>query len=153
MRILVLSDAHHANFNTLEAIKNEPSAEIVYYLGDGAGDVDSIANEFRDKKAFIILKGNCDFSANFPEVDIRTVENNKIYACHGHNENVKYTYNYLKMNALSEKCNIVLFGHTHFQYYDYFEEIHYFNPGSIKDGFYGVIDIEKSGVLFTKKHL
>lgn len=155
MRILVLSDAHRANFNTIEAIEKEPSAEIVYYLGDGAGDVDSIANAYRDKKAFIIIKGNCDFASNYPEVDIRTLEGIKIYACHGHNENVKMTYFYLKQHALSEKCNVVLFGHTHFQDYDYDDDngIHYFNPGSIKDGFYGVIDIEKDGILFTEKKL
>ena len=36
MRILILSDAHGANFNLIEALEKEREAELVYYLGDGA---------------------------------------------------------------------------------------------------------------------
>ena len=121
MRILILSDAHGANFNLIEALEKEREAELVYYLG--------------------------------PERDIRNVNGAKIYACHGHNENVKYTYSHLKELARENGCNVALFGHTHTQYCDYDDGLYLFNPGSIRNGEYGVADIEESGILFTEKKL
>lgn len=152
MRILVLSDAHRINYKAVRAIESEPTAEVVYYLGDGANDIVSIAENYRDK-FFIILKGNCDFSAPLPETDIRTLENTKIYACHGHNENVKYGYYHLFCEARQNNCQLALFGHTHEPYHDYENEIHLFNPGSIRDGNYGVIDITPKGIMCIHKKL
>lgn len=153
MRILILSDAHKASFNLLQALENERSAEVVFYLGDGANDADDIFFPFKGEKQFIILKGNCDLGASFPERDIRSINGAKIYACHGHNENVKYTYSHLKAVARENGCNVALFGHTHTQYSEYDDGLYIFNPGSIKNGEYGVADIEKSGILFTEKKL
>lgn len=153
MRILILSDAHGANFNLIEALEKEREAELVYYLGDGANAADDIFYPYRNKKCFITLKGNCDLGASFPERDIRNVNGAKIYACHGHNENVKYTYSRLKELARENGCKVALFGHTHTQYYDYDDGLYLFNPGSIRNGEYGVADIEESGILFTEKKL
>lgn len=153
MRILILSDAHKASFNLLQALENERSAEVVFYLGDGANDADDIFFPFKSEKQFIILKGNCDLGASFPERDIRSISGAKIYACHGHNENVKYTYSHLKAIARENGCNVALFGHTHSQYLEYDDGLYVFNPGSIKNGEYGVADIENSGILFTEKKL
>ncbi len=153
MRILVLSDSHKANYNVTEAIEREPSAEVVYFLGDGVNDTEDISFNYRDKKAFILLRGNCDFYADFPDFDIRTFENIKIYACHGHNEYVKYGYGHLKQRVSEEKCTVGLFGHTHEQYEEYDDGIYIFNPGSIRNGNYGVIDIKNGNILFTKKSL
>lgn len=153
MRILILSDAHGSAFNIIEAIEKEPTAEVVYYLGDGADDADDIFNAYRDKRMFITLNGNCDFYSTFPSLDIRSIEGVKIYACHGHNENVKYTYSVLRERAAENGCTVALFGHTHQKYEEYDDGIYLFNPGSVRDGSYGVLDIEKNGILFTQKRL
>ena len=40
-----------------------------------------------------------------------------------------------------------LYGHTHNPHHDYYDEMHIFNPGSIREGRYGVIDIEENGIM------
>lgn len=153
MRILIMSDAHGQSFNVSEALDREPAAELVYYLGDGADDASNVFNAYRDKKMFITLKGNCDFYSSFAECDIRRVNGIGIYACHGHNEQVKYTYSVIKERARAKGCTVALFGHTHQKYEEYDDGFYLFNPGSIREGDYGVLDIEKNGILFTQKSL
>ncbi len=153
MRILIMSDAHGISHSIISAIENEPKAELVYYLGDGADVADDVFEAFRDKKMFIVLKGNCDMGTRFPDFDIRTIEGVKIYACHGHNESVKYTRSVLSERARSNNCTVALFGHTHQGFEDYEDGLYLFNPGSLLEKQYGVLDIEKNGILFTQKKL
>ncbi|MBR2875869.1 MAG: YfcE family phosphodiesterase [Clostridia bacterium] len=153
MRILVLSDSHKHTANLFDAIKNEPSAEIVYFLGDGIQEAEDAVSVFKGKKFFVLLRGNCDFSVSVPLCDVRSIENAKIYASHGAEENVKLSYAGIKREARRNTCNIVLFGHTHEKYYNYEDGLHIFNPGSIKDGSYGIIDIEENGIMCFHKRL
>lgn len=152
MRILVISDSHGNKWDFLDAIKREPTAEIVYFLGDGFRDYEKAMLEFSTQKAFIGVKGNCDLACDLPEKDIRTINGTKIYATHGYVEKVKFGIYPLECYAREENCNVVLFGHTHDPYYSYYDGVHLFNPGSINDGVYGVMDITDSGIMcFNKK--
>lgn len=155
MRILVLSDSHKNRLNLFSAIEAEPTAEVVYFLGDGYADFEEAQNIYGDKKAFIGVRGNCDLYCNLPEKDVRTLEGKKILATHGHNEYVKYGLSKLEQDALFEKYDIALFGHTHMPEHknstDY--GVHLFNPGSIREGSYGVIDITDNGTMFIHKKL
>ncbi len=153
MRVLVLSDSHKHVANLVEAISREPSAEVVYFLGDGISEMEEMAEIFKDKKFFIILRGNCDYITTTPLNDIRSLGSYKLYASHGAAENVKYSLEGIKKEARSNGCNIALFGHTHQKYYCYEDGLHLFNPGSIKEGSYGVIDITDNDVLCFHKNL
>ena len=153
MRILVVSDSHGRNMNLFAAIENEPTAEVVYFLGDGARDFEEAMLYYGSGKMFIGVQGNCDFSTNFPVTDIRTVEGKKIYATHGFQEKVKFGLFGLMENATAENCDIAIFGHTHNGEYVYEDGRHYFNPGSIKEGNYGVIDITPGGIMCINKSL
>ena len=152
MRILVLSDSHRHIANLVEAISNEPTAEIIYFLGDGTYEMDEVREIFKEK-TFIVVRGNCDFMDTVPLCDIRNVDTCKIYASHGATENVKLSYIGIKRAAKEQMCNIALFGHTHEKYYSYEDGLHLFNPGSIKEGNYGVIDIMGNGVMCFHKNL
>ena len=152
MRILVLSDSHKHIANLVEAISNEPTAEIVYFLGDGTYEMDEVREIFKDKM-FITVRGNCDFIDTVPLCDIRSVDTCKIYASHGAVENVKYSFAGIKSEAINNGCNIALFGHTHQKYYSFEDGLHLFNPGSIKEGNYGVIDIMGNGIMCFHKNL
>ena len=153
MRILVLSDSHRHISNLFAAIENEPDAEIVYFLGDGLHEAEEAVSVFKDRKFFILVRGNCDFGGNVPFSDIRNVDSVKIYASHGAEENVKLSYVGIKRTARENNCNIALFGHTHEKYYSYEDGLHLFNPGSIKDGYYGVIDVTENGIMCFHKNL
>ena len=153
MRILVISDSHGNHLNVFEAVEKEPTAEVVYFLGDGYRDLEYATVAFGDKKAFISVCGNCDLACDFPDKDIRTINGAKIYATHGYMEKVKFGFYNLEYEARREKCNIALFGHTHEPYTNYSDGLYLFNPGSIKDGFYGVIDITAGGIMCFNKNL
>ncbi|MBE6795575.1 MAG: YfcE family phosphodiesterase [Ruminococcaceae bacterium] len=155
VRILVISDSHKNKYNLFAAIKAEPTAEIVYFLGDGYTDIEEAKMAFGDKKAFICVRGNCDFYCDFPDKDIRTIGGEKILATHGHNEYVKFGLTKLEQDSFYEKYTIALFGHTHTPLHKNNTElgVQLFNPGSIKDGCYGVIDITDNGTMFIHKKL
>ena len=153
MRILVISDSHRDVFSIFEAIDREPAAEIVYFLGDGNNEAGDAAAYYEGRKQFICVKGNCDFYVDVPAYDIRTLEGVKIYATHGYAENVKFTYHNLYNAAKDNGCTLALFGHTHEPYLDYRDGIYLFNPGSIKSGEYGVVDITQSGIMCINKKL
>ena len=152
MRILVLSDSHKHVANLIEAIGNEPTAEIVYFLGDGTYEMDESTEIFKNK-TFIVVRGNCDFINTVPLCDIRSINTCKIYASHGAVENVKLSFVTIKNEAKKNNCNIALFGHTHQKHYSYEDGLHLFNPGSIKEGSYGIIDIVENGIMCFHKNL
>lgn len=153
MRILVLSDSHRHNFNLFTAITEEPTAEVVYFLGDGANEFEEARLIYGKDKAFIGVRGNCDSFCSLPERDIRVICDKKIMATHGYVQNVKFGLMDLQLEAVSEKYDIVLFGHTHKPESVYKDGIYYFNPGSLKEGCYGVIDITPKGIMCINKKL
>ena len=153
MRILVLSDSHRHNFNLFSAITEELTAEVVYFLGDGANEFEEACCVYGKEQAFIGVRGNCDLSSSLPEIDIRTICDKRILATHGYLQNVKFGLTDLQLYAVREKCDIVLFGHTHKPESIYKDGIYYFNPGSLRDGCYGVVDITPNGVICINKKL
>ena len=153
MRILVLSDSHRHNFNLFSAITEEPTAEVVYFLGDGANEFEEAQLIYGKEQAFIGVRGNCDMNTFLPTKDIRTICGKKIMATHGYEQDVKFGLTDLQLEAVSEKCDIVLFGHTHTPISIYKDGIYYFNPGSLRDGCYGVVDITPNGVICINKKL
>ena len=50
MRILVLSDSHRNKFALSQALKNQPNADIVVFLGDGEYDFDACRNQIPKHK-------------------------------------------------------------------------------------------------------
>ncbi len=151
MRILVVSDSHGHRWNLIDAIKAEPTAEIVYFLGDGYREYEEMKATFEGKKQFIGVLGNCDLGSTLPVRDIRSVENTRVYATHGFQERVKYGNYDLLYEARQNNCSLVLFGHTHEKLNTYNDGVHLFNPGSLRDGFYGVVDITEKGVICINK--
>jgi putative phosphoesterase len=149
----VVSDSHGNKWDLFEAIEKEPTAEVVYFLGDGYRDLEDAEFAFGHEKAFISVCGNCDFACNAPVRDIRTICDTKIYATHGFAEKVKFGLYELEAEARRENCQIVLYGHTHQNFSSYKDGLYIFNPGSIKEGFYGVIDITEKGIICFNKNL
>ncbi len=153
MRIVVISDSHGRWPNIIEAIVNWPTAEVVYFLGDGARDYEDAKSIHGCNKAFIGVRGNCDMYCDLPFKDVRSLGSAKIYATHGHCEHVKYGIEELKHQARKEGCNIVIFGHTHEAVSIYEDGLYIFNPGTMKYGQYGVIDITDGGIICLNKYI
>ena len=150
MRILVVSDSH-GDFNNLHsAILNQPSAEVVFCLGDGEYDYDAVQSLFPNKM-FVIIRGNCDTRSNKPDTKTINIEDKCIFATHGHLYRAKFDLHALYFAGKEADAQIILFGHTHTPYNEYVNGVYMLNPGSIKGyyGTYGTIDISKSGIVMN----
>ncbi len=146
MRILVMSDSHGEKYDPLLAVKQQPDAAYVIHLGDGEYDLQRCKEKYPDR-IYIQVKGNCDFGSQLNAVETITLGGRKIYITHGYAENVKYGLTNLFYRAKEQAADLVLYGHTHIPRHDYYDEMHVFNPGSIREGRYGVIDIEENGIM------
>ena len=128
------------------AIEAQTKARMIVHLGDGERDMDSIAGSLGEILK-VQVKGNGDFGSLSPYSSVEIVEGKRIYCTHGHLEMVKYGNYELISSARGEKANIVLYGHTHMPENDYDDGLYILNPGSIREGDYGVVDITKAGIV------
>ncbi|MBQ7956790.1 MAG: metallophosphoesterase [Clostridia bacterium] len=152
MRILVLSDSHSDVYSLRNAIKNHTSAEVVVFLGDGEKDLYEVSDLLMGKHV-IAVKGNCDFYSSLEENIVQTIAGKKFFITHGYLENVKFGDDRLIYKGQSLDSDIILYGHTHVPVSKYIDEIYVFNPGSIRDGNYGFIDITEKGVICVNAKL
>ncbi|HZJ77386.1 MAG TPA: YfcE family phosphodiesterase [Clostridia bacterium] len=146
MRILVVSDSHGDEFTLKYVIQQQPLAEVIIHLGDGCNDMENVKSSFPNKK-IVQIKGNCDFCCRSPLTSVEQFCGKKIFCTHGHAENVKFTQNELILKAQKEGADIALYGHTHVPVIDYVDGLYLFNPGSVRQGEYGFIDITQSGIV------
>ena len=153
MRILVLSDSHGMPSRILDAVEAHPEAEALIFLGDGERDLDTVESYFFCLPNVIKVAGNCDFSSSLPLLRVVTLGGKKIYCTHGHAEHVKYGTDELLLRARQEGADIVLYGHTHTGVTCYDDGLYIMNPGSIRDGHYGMIDIVPGGIMLNEAKL
>ncbi len=157
MKILVFSDSHGSTLFMRKALNMHRDAEVVFFLGDGLSDADSLAYLFPNV-AWIAVRGNNDYAPTFRGTPVGKVESItlggfKIVATHGHHYYAKHGTGALKRLAREHGADIVLFGHTHDPYEEYvFDEEHpfyLFNPGPAS-GYspsFGVITLDKAPLL------
>lgn len=152
MRILVVADSHGDVFGLHCALEAQPKAGLFIHLGDGYRDMDGIAGVHNGIKT-VQVKGNADFGSLLPYSSLEIVEGKRIFCTHGNWLNVKFGDYELLNCARNEKADIVLYGHTHCPRIDYSDGLYIFNPGSIRDGDYGVVDITKAGIVCVQMKL
>lgn len=146
MRILVISDSHGDSYSIQQAVHEQPTAKILFYLGDGEYDL-KLLEESNHNTYIHKVKGNCDFASTLPTYIIDEVEGVRIYATHGYVEQVKYGKDLLRQYAADNKAAIALYGHTHVADTTYSDGIWLVNPGSIRMGEYAVVDITPKGIM------
>lgn len=159
MKCLIFSDSHGSLTCMRRALNKHPDAEVVFFLGDGLSDADSLAS-FDEKRMWIAVRGNCDFRSFFQGREVSkteqiVLEQKSIVACHGDVYDVKWGLDKLKSLALSRKADIVLFGHTHVPYEEYVDAenpFYLFNPGSASQS-YGILTLSENTVLFSHGRL
>lgn len=146
MRVLVLSDSHRGYAMLRLAVEQQPRARTVFFLGDGADDIDQLAREQELLRIFQV-RGNNDFGTAAPADGLAVLEGTRIYYTHGHMQQVKYGDGMLLEQARARRADIVLYGHTHQPVTRYEDGIYLMNPGSIGMGSYGVIDLTPAGIV------
>ena len=144
MRILVLSDSHNDYLSLKKAVETHSVAEVVVFLGDGERDIDRIDDVLQFKHV-IRVKGNCDIASKLDENVTQTICTKKFFITHRYVENVQFGIDRLIYKGQSLDADIILYGHTHTPVNKYIDGVYVFNPGSIRDGNYGFMDITDKG--------
>lgn len=154
MKILVYSDSHN-NIKALNKIKNIINDfDKILFLGDGLSDFKDLINGFKGE-AFAVT-GNCDFSSQYPNERLVEFEGIKIFMCHGHRYNVKMNLNSIIYKGEECGADIILFGHSHYQFLQKLSNGYIMNPGSISHSYgmsstgYGIIELNKNIITDIK---
>ncbi|MBQ5823313.1 MAG: YfcE family phosphodiesterase [Clostridia bacterium] len=149
-RVLVVSDSHGAVDKLDLILSKQPQAKIVFHLGDGTRDLELVKHKYPDKY-FHCVEGNWEQAwrmiGDLPEYIVDEIEGKRFFACHGHTFLVKYGLSSLVEIAKAEKASVALYGHTHRQDTHHRDGILFFNPGSVREGKFGAIDVAENGIL------
>lgn len=147
MRIIVTSDTHRSVGNLFEIVeKHMGSTDLFISLGDEESDWETVLMLYPDLKLKQVA-GNNDWYSKNPTSDTLTADGKKIFFTHGHPFYVKRGYEQLIQKAKDENAAICLFGHTHIPYENYIDNIHFLNPGSVRESRYGIIDISGDNIM------
>ena len=156
MRIVVISDTHGNSFALENVIMRNTDADWIIHLGDGEHELDNfILSHQKLAPKIIHVAGNCDFDSLSDEFFILPAMEHKIFITHGHLYGVGGSLEKLKTLALTNGCDIILFGHTHVRYQSYENGLYILNPGSAsipRDGLkpsFGHIDLTPEGDVVT----
>lgn len=152
MRILVLSDSHGDRWAVERAVRAQPSAELILFLGDGVEEAEQVCRRLPENRLLRAVRGNNDWCCSAPDFDELTLEGKKIFFTHGHLYQVKYGLSRLTAAAAAHGADIALFGHTHEPMTAYDHGLTLMNPGALafarggRPG-YGFIDLTPAGVV------
>lgn len=150
-KILVLSDSH-GHFDKVLKIYEIENPDIVIYTGDGLRDIEELSYIYNSE--FYIVNGNCDFfEKNYGLTKILNIENVKIFITHGHLYGVKTNLNNLKNMVQEVDARVGIFGHTHKEILENFDNFYLFNPGAAENGKYGIIYIKDEEIQFFHKRI
>jgi putative phosphoesterase len=144
MRILVSSDSHGNARNIMLAVEQQPKADAYIFLGDGVRDAQFLLS--RSKPAYL-LRGNCDGNVPYPIYEVLTLAGQTTLCTHGHYDQVKFGLDVLLYRAKEHGAALCLYGHTHTPLSAYEDDVYLFNPGSIRNGVYGFVDITAAGIV------
>ena len=157
MTIPIISDSHGSGykaeyiFERLGGCGDHPT--VALFLGDGARDIESGIPE---GCKLISVAGNCDAwtslfdsdGGEIPDEQLEILGGLRIFMTHGHKYSVKSTLIPLILRARELNADIVLFGHTHDPILrelpadeKYPKPLLIFNPGSLREGSFGLLTV------------
>lgn len=148
MKLVVFSDSHGRAAKLESAASMHPDADLFVFLGDGIRDAERVFERF-DGIPSTIIKGNCDsfFGGDHLSECTLDLECARIMCTHGHLYGVKSGLDALCSAAKQKNAVLALYGHTHVPLETRSDGVVLFNPGSVAEGSYGIVYIEKNGIL------
>lgn len=142
MKLLILSDSHGDTKSVREAIQKELPFDECIHCGDGINDI----TQSKTACSFIInsVIGNVDRAHGIRGTGILECEFDGIKAVilHGDCHSAKSTFIHIRAEGIRRSARIVFFGHTHEPLIRDEQSLFLFNPGSIRNGTYGIVTIE-----------
>lgn len=125
-KIAVISDSHGSIRNLKDFQRHLSETDALWHLGDCAEDAPLIAN--RLNCGYVCVRGNCDQFSDEPLTRVIEWHRKRFLLLHGHTVSGRL---YLLYAAKEQRCDAVLFGHSHISSVEYVEGIWLINPGSL----------------------
>ncbi|MBO5248836.1 MAG: metallophosphoesterase [Clostridia bacterium] len=145
MKILVISDTHGEISAAQRLIKKE-KPNYVIHLGDCVRDAEELSNLF-PILPICRVSGNNDWFSQEATEKVLTLNDTRIFLCHGHTTGVKNGLEIQWERARRQGCSVSLFGHTHSPFLEERDGILLLNPGSITySDTYAVLTVETGEV-------
>lgn len=147
MKLCILSDSH-GNEHLVEAILMHEQPDMALFLGDGIRDILYTAE--RLGIPYFALAGNCDIMASAPHERLLILDQKRILMTHGHAYRVKDGLSRLKEYAAQQRAHIVLYGHTHLAYAEWYDGCLYLCPGSAdrRGSSYALLTLQDGAVRY-----
>ncbi len=147
MKLLVIADVHGRRDAVQRALEQQPDCTTVLFLGDGLRDMEDMA-DIHPERTFVMVPGNCDFSALLPVTRLEIYAGKRVLMTHGHRYHVKNGLTTVCLAAEERQADILLFGHTHEPLQEYRDGLYVLNPGSLGyGGTYGLVEITPAGIM------
>jgi len=145
-KILIISDSHGEQDCVLQAFERV-KPDMVIHLGDHDRDVRCLETKY-PQTPVVALRGNCDMMSLAPNEFKTDIENVRIFAAHGHMQNVKSGMLHLSFAAREAEAKLCLFGHTHRAVLTESFGTIFMNPGACGGGrpSYGVVVLNNGAV-------
>jgi putative phosphoesterase len=147
LKILVVSDSHGAKEKLL-TLFYEQDVNAVIFLGDGLRDAQYLSDRSGAVTVYRVV-GNCDgYCPDALERQLLKLGGKNIFFTHGHLYGAKLGTAGLLNVGKNIGADVVLFGHTHRQFYEKQDGIILANPGSLFSGKYGILEIQNGQIAF-----
>lgn len=123
--IVVASDTHGDASVAARMLALCPSPDALVHLGDFSGDAPRIATVLGCP--YYAVRGNCERDALAPLERVLTLYGKRFFLTHGHRYRSDLA---LALRGEQERCDIVLYGHTHLPSLTAHGKLLLLNPGS-----------------------
>lgn len=157
MKYLVVSDTHGCKNYLNRILEKENDIIDIIFLGDGLTDI-LTAKAQNPQLNIIAVAGNCDVNKAVAVRQMLNIHGYKVFICHGDGYHVKLSLLPLRKACMAMEADIALYGHTHQQYYEYFDGLYLFCPGSVAPSAnpfscYGILDFSGPKPLFYHREI
>ena len=131
MKAVIVSDSHGRFGGIQKIIEREAPFDVFLHAGDIQGGIGHI-EEWAGCPVYAV-KGNCDWSGDFPQEVMVPFGSHRIFLTHGHRHNVKLEKETLARTAMNLGADVAVHGHTHIPAADERYGVIVLCPGSVSE--------------------
>ena len=131
MKAVIVSDSHGRFGGIQDIIEREAPFDVFLHAGDiqgGAGRIEEWAG-----CPVYAVKGNCDWSGDFPQEVMVPFGSHRIFLTHGHRHAVKVEKETIARTAKNLGADIAVHGHSHIPAADERYGVIILCPGSVSE--------------------
>jgi len=131
VKAVIVSDSHGRFGGIQDIIEREAPFDVFLHAGDIQGGVGRI-EEWAGCPVYVV-KGNCDWSGDFPQEIMVPFGSHRIFLTHGHRHAVKIEKETIARVAKNLGADIAVHGHSHIPSADERYGVIILCPGSVSE--------------------